>query len=200
VAAGLRSCLELAPYVRSRGQVGPGAWLAVPGPVAAEAVLRAHLEGRDRELVVDLLAELLEDDVEGADLLDGLVCAASQLLAHVDQSADADVRRSQVAELLSAVPGGPRGARWMMAALLREAPVHDAAAADLSPHLVAEPASDPDKAAQKLGRHGTLGAGLACLEALAAVLGDAAQMDAEELLGQVLPSALDEHDLLRRLT
>ena len=33
---------------------------------------------------------------------------------------------------------------------------------------------------------------------LQAVLGDAAQMDREELLGQVLPSALDEHDLLRR--
>jgi hypothetical protein len=56
--------------------------------------------------------------------------------------------------------------------------------------------ADPDKAAQRVGRHGTLSAGLACLEALAAVLGDNAQMERDELLGQVLPSALDEHDLL----
>ncbi len=198
LVAGLRACAELAPYVRSRGKVGPGAWLTVPATVAAEASLRALLDGRDRELVVDLLAELLEDDVEPADLLDGLVCATSQLLVHVDTTADADARRVQVAELLTGVPGGPRGARWLMAALLREAPGHDAAATDLSGFLVGEPAADPDKVAQKLGRHGVLSAGLLCLEALATVLGDAAQMDREELLGQVLPSALDEHDLLRR--
>ena len=198
LSEGVAAVLELAPYVRTRGRVGPGAWLAVPAPVAAEAVMRAHLEGRDRELVVDLLTELLAPDVSAADLLDGLVCATSQLLAHVDQSDDADARRTQVAELLSSVPGGPRGARWLMAALLREAPAHDGAAADLSSYLVAEPAPDPDKAAQRVGRHGTLSAGLACLEALAAVLGDNAQMDRDELLGQVLPSALDEHDLLLR--
>ncbi len=198
IAAAVRACRELAPYARSRGQVGPGSWLAVPAPVAAEATLRAYVDGRDRELSVDLLTELLADDVEGADLLDGLVCATSQLLAHVDHTAEADVRRAQVSELLAGVPGGPRGARWLMAALLREAPAHDAAAADLSPWLTAESSADPDKTAQKLGRHGTLTAGLACLESLAAVLGDTAQMDRDELLGQVLPSALDEHDLLRR--
>ena len=198
LADGVAAVLELAPYVRARGRVGPGAWLAVPAPVAAEAVMRAHLDGRDRELVVDLLSELLAPDVSAADLLDGLVCATSQLLAHVDQSDDADVRRTQVAELLSSVPGGPRGARWLMSALLREAPGHDGAAADLSGYLAAEPAADPDKAAQRVGRQGTLSAGLACLEALAAVLGDNAQMERDELLGQVLPSALDEHDLLLR--
>ena len=198
VAAGLRACLELAPYVRSRARVGPGAWLAVPTPVAAEAVMRAHLAGSDRELVVDLLVELLEGDIEGADLLDGLVCATSQLLVLVDTTDDADVRRSQVAELLAAVPPGPRGARWLMSTLLREAPGHDAAAVDLSTFLVGEPSADPDKAAQKLGRHGVLSAGLLCLEALASVLGEAAQMDRDELLGQILPAAFDEHELLRR--
>ncbi|MBC7372934.1 MAG: hypothetical protein H7323_02970 [Frankiales bacterium] len=198
LVAAVGACRELAPYARSRGQVGPGSWLAVPAPVAAEATMRAYLDGRDRELAVDLLTELLADDVEGADLLDGLVCATSQLLAHVEHTADADVRRAQVGELLAGVPGGPRGARWLMAALLREAPGHDAAAADLSLWLTAESSPDPDKTAQKLGRQGTLTAGLSCLESLAAVLGDTAQMDREELLGQVLPSALDEHDLLRR--
>ena len=198
VAAGLRACLDLAPYVRSRARVGPGTWVAVPSPVAAEAVMRAYLGGRDRELVVDLLVELLEGDVESADLLDGLVCATSQLLVHVDTTDDADVRRGQVAELLAAVPPGPRGARWLMASLLREAPGHDAAAVDLSSYLSGEPAADPDKVAHKLGRHAVLAAGLVCLEALAAVLGEAAQMDRDELLGQVLPAALDEHDLLGR--
>lgn len=198
LAAGLAACVALIPYVRSRGRVGPGAWLAVPSPVAAEAVLQAYVDGREREQVVDLLAELLEDDVEGADLLDGLVCATSQLLVHVDPHASAEVRRSQVSDLLAAVPGGPRGARWLLTALLREAPVHDAAATDLTGHLSAEPASDPDRAAQRAGRHGVLTAGLLCLEALAEVLGDAADMDREELLAMVLPAALQEHELLRR--
>jgi hypothetical protein len=161
-------------------------------------VLQAYVEGREREQVVDLLAELLEDDVEGADLLDGLVCATSQLLVHVDPHESAEVRRGQVSDLLAAVPGGPRGARWLLTALLREAPVHDAAATDLTGHLSAEPASDPDRAAQRAGRHGVLTAGLLCLEALAEVLGDAADMDREELLAMVLPAALQEHELLRR--
>ena len=43
-----------------------------------------------------------------------------------------------------------------------------------------------------------LAQGLTCLEALAAVLGDPADMDREELLAMVLPSALQEHELLRR--
>jgi len=198
LTAGLTACVALIPYVRSRGQVGPGAWLAVPSPVAAEAALQAYVEGREREQVVDLLAELLEEDVEGADLLDGLVCATAQLLVHVDPHDSPEVRRSQVAELLASVPAGPRGARWLLTALLREAPVHDAAATDLTGHLAAEPASDPDRAAQRAGRHGVLTAGLVCLEALAEVLGDAADMDREELLAMVLPAALQEHELLRR--
>ena len=199
VAAGVRACALLAPYARSRGRVGPGAWLVVPAAVAAEAVLQAYIQGRDREFVVDLLADLLEVDVEGADLLDGLVCATSQLLAHIDQHAEQDARRAQVAELLATVPGGPRGARWLLAALLREAPAHDGAAVDLSPFLLTEPAGDADKTAAKLGPHGVLSAGLTCLEALVAQLGNDADMDREELIALILPSALQEHDLLRRL-
>jgi hypothetical protein len=198
LAAGTRAVLTLARYVRGQGRLGPVLWLAVPTGVATQAVTHAYLDGLDREVVVDLLAELLEEDVEGVDLLDGFICATSQLLAHLDQQEDPELRRAQVGELLGAVPGGPRGNRWLLAACLREAPGHDAAAADLAPYLGDAPAVDPDRAAAKSGRTGTLSAGLEVLEALAAVLGEPAQMTREELLGLVLPSALAEHDLIRR--
>ena len=190
--------LTLARYVRSRRGIGPGAWLGTPVSAAAQAVGAALAEGRDREGTLDLLGQLLEDDVEGPDLLEAFVCAFSQFLVHLEPHEDPAVRQVQVAELLAAVPGGPRGSRWLLAACLREAPVHDTSAADLGPFLSGEPAGDPDRAAARLSRTALLGAGVACLEALAAVLGDDAQMPREELLGLVLPSALGEHDLLRQ--
>jgi hypothetical protein len=197
-AAGARAAITLARYVRSQGRLGPALWLAVPTGVATQAVAQAYLDGLDPDTVVDLLSELLEDDVEGVDLLDGFVCATSQLLAHLDQQEDPELRRAQVAELMAAVPGGPRGSRWLLTACLREAPGHDAAAADLGPYLGDAPAVDADRAAEKAGRTGMLTAGLAMLEALAVVLGEPAQLTREDLFGLVFPSALAEHDLIRR--
>ncbi|MCU1693264.1 MAG: hypothetical protein JWM64_2355, partial [Frankiales bacterium] len=197
-APALAAVLTLSRYVRGRGGVGPGSWLGTPVTAAAQAVGAALAEGEDREAVLDLLAQLLEDDVEGPDLLEAFVCAFSQLLVHLEPHEQAELRRLQVAELMSAVPGGPRGSRWLMAACLREAPAHDTSAADLGPFLSGEPAGDPDRAAARLSRANLLAAGVACLEALAGVLGEDAQMPREELLGLVLPSALGEHDLLRQ--
>jgi hypothetical protein len=196
-ASVIAACLTLARFVRSRTAAGPGAWLATSAVSAAQAVGAGLAEAGDREPLLDLLLDLLESDVEPPDLLEALVCAASQLLVHVDPHEGDDVRRVQVAELLTALPAGPRGARWLMAALLREAPVHDSSALDLSAFLPSEPTVEPDRAAARLGRQGLLRSGLDCLDALAGVLGPDAQMPREELLGQVLPSALAEHDLLR---
>ncbi len=192
---GLRACLSLARFVRARGGVGPGAWLALSAASAATAVGAAGLE---RDATVDLLVELLEKDVEAVDLLDAFVCATSQLLVHVDPQADDSMRRVQLAELLTAVPDGARGARWLLVACLREAPDHDSSAADLTALLAGEPDPDVDRIASKAGRHGVLRAGLVCLDALGTSFGSEAQMPREELLGTVLPSALLEHDLLRR--
>jgi hypothetical protein len=147
---------------------------------------------------VDLLTELLEEDVEGLHLIDGLVCATSQLLVHLDQQEDPELRRAQVHELMSDFPKGPQSSRWLLATILLEAPEHDPAAADFGPFLQAESNLDIGRLARKTGRRGMLSAGLACLEKLADVLGESAQMPREELLGLVLPSALAEHDLLRR--
>lgn len=198
VKAALRACLELARFTRARAGLGPGRWLEVPAPVAAQAIMSGYLEGADRDTTVDLLTELLQDDVDGVDLLDGLVCATSQLLVHLDQQEDLELRRLQVDELLAAVPAGPRSVRWLLATTLLEARTHDPAAADLGPFLLGEPPVDADRLAGKASRVGMVGAGLTCLEALAAAFGEAAQMPREELLGLVLPSALAEHDLLRR--
>jgi len=190
--------LTLARFVRARTGAGPGTWLEVPAPVAAQAVTAAYLDGTDRDTCVDLLADLLEDDVDGVDLLDGMVCATSQLLVHLDQQEELELRRLQVGELLDAVPAGPKGPRWLLTTTLLEAPDHDPAAADLGPFLQGLPPVDPERLAGRAGRLGMVSAGLHCLEALAAVLGPSAQMPREELLGLVLPSALAEHDLLRR--
>jgi hypothetical protein len=196
--AGLLACLALARFARSRAGAGPGHWLQVPAPAAAHAATSGLLAGLQREVVVDLLAEVLAEDVDGVDLLDGFICATAQLLVHVEPREEPALRRAQVEELLSAVPGGPRGARWLLVACLREAPGHDGSALDLGPFLPGEPAVDADRAAAKAGRQGMLDAGLTCLDALAATFGEAADMSREELLGLVLPSALAEHDLLRR--
>jgi hypothetical protein len=194
VEPALRACLTLARFVRTRGSVGPGTWLALSTASAATAVGGA---GLPRETTVDLLVELLEKDVQAVDLIDAFVCATSQLLVHVDPHGDESLRRLQVAELLGTVPDGARGARWLLVTCLREAAEHDTSAADLSPFLTAEAELDVDKLATRAGRHGVIAAGLLCLDALGTAFGGEAQMPREELLGTVLPSALLEHELLR---
>ena len=197
VVEALTACLALARFVRSRAGAGPGTWLQVPAPAATAAVTAELVDGLPTDAAVDLLAELLEDDVDGPDLLDGFVCATAQVLAEVDPRPDEALRPAQVAALLSDVPSGARGARWLLDACLREAPHHDPAAADLTPHL--PPADgDPDRAAARLGTRGVLRAGLASLEALVRAFGEEAHVSRAEVLGVVLPTALLEHDLLRR--
>jgi hypothetical protein len=120
------------------------------------------------------------------------------VLAEVDPHADSTLRPAQVAGMLGELPAGPRGARWLLAACLREAPLHDPAAADLTPFLPADPAVDPDRAAARAGKPGVLRAGLAALEALVAAFGEEAHVTRADVLGAVLPTALVEHELLRR--
>ena len=199
VEARLRAAVELARFVRTRAGIGPGSWLLLPASAAASAALAALLDGVDREGVVDLLVELLENDVETPDLLDGLVCATASLLVGLDPQQDDSVRRLQVADLLAAVPGGPRGVRWLLVLLLRLAPGHDPLAVDLGPVLPDERGDDPDRAVEKLGLHGLLRAGLDALAAMAEVLGEEADLPLDELYREVLPGALDEHQLLRGL-
>ena len=196
-AASVQACLTLARYVRARGAVGPGAWLAVPVTSAAEAVGGRLAAGRDTAGALDLMAELLERDVEGPDLLDAFVCATSQLLSQLEPGASAEQRAVEVAEALGAVAPGPRGARWLLTACLREAHAHDAGAPDLGVHLLAEPEVDADALASRAGIGGMLVAGLSVLDALAQVFGDAADLGREELVAVVLPAALAEHELLR---
>ena len=194
VEPALRACLTLARFVRTRGSLGPGTWLALPAASAATAVGSA---GLPRETTVDLLVELLEKDVQAVDLVDAFVCSTSQLLVHVDPHGDESLRRMQVAELLGTVPGGARGAQWLLLTCLGEAAEHDTSAADLSPFLPSEPEPDVDRLATRAGRHGVIAAGLQCLDALGTAFGGEAQMPREELLGSVLPNALVEHELLR---
>lgn len=192
------ACLTLARFARARGGVGAGSWLAVPAYSAATAVGAALAGGLDRAVAVRLFDQLLEPDVVPPELLDAFACATSQVLVELDPATDPSTLRAQVQELIRAVPGGPKGARWVMASCVRLAPTHDPAALDLSGYLPGEPAGDHDRAATRAGRAGVLTAGLSCLEAVAGVLGTGLDISREELLGAVLPAALLEHDLLRR--
>jgi len=194
----LRHCLTLARFVRTRGGISPGDWRQVPVESAAQAVGTALARGLSAEVAVDLLDQLLADDVEGPDLLEAFVCATAQLLVEIDPHEPPELLQSRTTELVQAVPGGPRGARWLLVGCLREAPEHDAAATDLRPYLPAgSTSSDIDKAASKAGRRGTLSAGLICLDAVAAAVGEGMGIPREELLALVLPGALVEHELLQ---
>ena len=198
VDARVRAGLDLARFVRTRAGIGPGSWLLLPPVAAASAALGALLDGAEADSVVDLLVELLENDVESTDLLDGLVCATASLLVGLDPQQDEAARRLQVADLLSAVPGGPRGPRWLLGVLLRLAPGHDPLAVDLTAFLPQDRGVDPERAVDKLGLHGLVRAGLTCLQAMAEVLGEEADLPLEELYRDVLPGALEEHQLLRQ--
>ncbi len=196
-AAAVAACLAVARFVRTRSRKGPGAWLDGPAFAAVPAVLHAYGEGLAAETAVDLLAELLAEDVDGPDLLDGFVCATAQLLAALDRPADDVLRQSQVGELLDGLPPGPRGARWLLAACLVEAPQHDPTSLDLSAFVPSTDLVDPDRAADKAGVVGMLRAGLQLLDALAAVLGAEAQASRLDVLTGILPTALVEHELIR---
>ena len=196
-AAAVERVLVLARFARTRAGTGPGAWRQVPVEAAAAALGSGLSGGLNRDLAVDLLVELLEDDVEGPDVLEAFVCATAQLLVELDPMEAPEVTAMQVPELLSAVPGGPRGARWLMAACLREAPEHDPAAADLRAWLPADAAVDVDRVATKAGVRAVMSAGIVCLEALVSVLGSTLGVPREEALGVVLPAALLEHELLQ---
>ncbi len=195
--AAASACLSLARLVRNRAGIGPGTWLHLPAPLVAAVVLEQWADGLAAEVVVDLLDELLDDDVEPADVLDGLVCATAQLLVESDPHDDPAALQTQVDAALSAVPSGPRSARWLLVTCLGEANVHDPAAVALAPYLPREH-TDPDRAAEKAGRQGILAAGLRTVRALADSFGDAAQLPRPVSLGVFLSSALSEHELLRR--
>lgn len=195
-ADALRNCLALARFARTRGGIGPGDWRQVPVESAAQAVGTALARGLSSEHAVDLFDQLLAEDVQGPDVLEAFVCATAQLLVEVDPHEQPELLQSRVQELVGTVPAGPRGARWMLTACLREAPDHDQAATDLRPYLTQEPTVDVDRLATKAGRRGTLAAGLVSLEALAAVVGETLGIPREEMLALVLPGAFVEHDLL----
>jgi hypothetical protein len=159
--------------------------------------MEAWSDGLSREVVVDLLNQLLADDVDAVDLLDGLVCATAQLLVEAELQDDPTALQTLTAEAVSAVPAGPRGARWLLVAVLREVHAHDAAAPDLAAFLPPEGA-EVERAAVRAGRPGLLSAGLTCLEAVADTFGAAGRLPREVALGLPLPMALVDHDLLRR--
>jgi hypothetical protein len=196
LAEAAQASIVLARFVRSRGRIGPGDWLQSPAPLAANAVTEAWAAGMEIEVVADLLDQLLAPDVDAVDLLDGLVCATAQLLVEAELEPDPQLLQTLTAEALSAVPAGPRGARWLLVACLHEAHDHDSAAPDLSAHLPAERA-DVERAAARAGRAGLLTAGLGCLYALAETFGAAGRLPREVALGMPLPTALLDHDLLR---
>ena len=190
------ACLELARFVRAKAGHGPASWLQVPVDAAARAVGAALATGLDRELAVDLLAELLDSDVDGPDMLEAFVCATAHVLVEVGPPDTPDMVQAQLETLLASLPAGPRGARWLMVGCLREAHDHDPAATDVSAMLPAGTPDDLDRAASKVGARGVLSAGLLCLDALGAAIGEPLGIPREELLGLVLPRALVEHDLL----
>ena len=194
--AAVRACLQLARFARSRSGIGPGAWLQVPVEAAARAVGASLVAGLDREVAVDLLAELLDNDVDGPDMLEAFVCATAHVLVEVGPPDPPELVQAQIEELLAAVPAGPRGARWLMVGCLREAHDHDPAATDVSSLLPPGSPEELDRAAAKVGPRGVLSAGLLCLDALGTTLAEPLGIPREELFGLVLPRALVEHDLL----
>jgi hypothetical protein len=183
------------PASSARAGLGPGSWRPVPVESAAQAVGAALARGLSADLAVDLLDELLESDVDGADVLEACVCATAQLLVEVDPHEPADLLGARVPELLDAAA---KPARWLLVACHSEAPEHDPAATDLRPFLpsVMTP-SEATKQAAKAGRRSVLTNGLQVLESLAGVVGESLGVPREELLALVLPAALVEHDLLR---
>lgn len=189
-------CLALARFIRTRGALGPGAWRHVPVTAAVRAVARSLAQGLDREHAVDLLEELLADDVEAVDAVEAFVCATAQLLVEIDPTEPEDMVADRLETALAAVPADGRSARWLLVACLREAPVHDPAAADLRPLLEREPQADVDRQADKIGLTAVLRSGLDALDAATYLVGDSLGMPREEMLAFVLPAALLEHDLL----
>lgn len=198
LGTGLRAVLALARLVRRTAGWGPSTWLIGRVEIAAQAIGEALVGGLDLDAVTDLLVDLVEEDVEGPDLIDAFLCATAMLLCDVDPEADQVLRQAQVLALLEQLPAGAKGSRWMLDTLLREAPDHDPLSVDLRPLLPPPGKEDPDRAAQRAGRSGVVRAGLRSLQVLAESLGQEAHRAPEEVLGLLLASGLDNHDLLRR--
>ena len=197
---GVRHCLALARFIRSRGGIGPGAWRILPVEAAAQAVGLALARGLEVDLAVDLLDELLAADVQGPDLLEVFVCAVAQLLVEVDPTDSPEMQQTRVDELLALVHRSNRGNGWLMAACLNEAPDHDAAATDVRPYLPRDAVTDveeADRLAMKAGRRGMLASGFACIDAFATVVGSNLGLTRDELYVLVLSGALVEHEVLQ---
>ena len=189
---GIRGCLALARFIRTRGGIGPGSWRTIPVESAAQAVGLALAGGLDADTAVDLLDELLAEDVQGPDMLEVFVCAIAQLLVEVDPLDSPDVMQTRVTELVSR-------SDWLMAACLQEAPDHDPAATDVRDYLPRDSrlnVEEADRLALKAGRRGVMARGFACIDAFAAVVGDGIGLTRDELFALVLPGALVEHDVL----
>ncbi len=190
------ACLVLARTVRQRGSLGPGVWWTGRPRAAASAVGTAYAErpglSLDDESASDLLLELLEQDVSPPELLDALVCATSHLLLMVDPEADPVLRTAQLAQLRQDLLPGDR---WLLDVLLHGAPEHDPVAADLRPLLSGPPPTDPDRQAERAGRAGVVSAGLRVLARLGGELSEETRLPVEDLLGLVLPTSLETHEL-----
>ncbi|MCW2621614.1 MAG: hypothetical protein JWL64_1216 [Frankiales bacterium] len=191
----LGACLALARFVRERADLGPGVWLTGSALSAAEAIGGQVVQGLSRETAATLLLSLVEDDVEGPDLLDALVCATSHLLVLIDPDGDALLRQAQLGAVLESVPGRER---WLLDAMLRLSHGHDPQAAELGPLLGPPLVADADKAAVKAGRYVLVRHGLDALDTLAVSFGEESQLSRTDVLGLVFPNALQTHDLLRR--
>jgi hypothetical protein len=191
----LAATLALARFLRSRADLGPGEWLVGSHLAAAEAIGFQLRNGLARETATALLLDLVEDDVEPQDLLDALVCAAAHLLVLVDPEADRTLRSAQLGQLVAETQSRQR---WLMDAVLRLAHGHDPQALDAEPLLGAAIVPDPDRAAEKAGRFGTLRAGLDVLDTLASALSEETTLEAHEVIALLLPNALATHDLLKR--
>ena len=192
--AAVRHCLSLARFVRSRAGIGPGAWRQVPVDSAAQAVGTALARGLSADVAVDLLDELLESDVDGADVLEACVCATAQLLVELDPHDPTETVGERVRTLVGETP---KASRWLLLACLSEAPEHDPAATDLRSYLPSvSTAADSTRQAAKSSRRAVLTSGLTVLGDLAGIVGESLGIPREELLALVLPAALMEHDLL----
>ncbi|MEO6882133.1 MAG: hypothetical protein ABI181_14460, partial [Mycobacteriaceae bacterium] len=196
----VHGCLQLARFVRARAGIGPGTWVELPLPAAVQAlgaslaVSSAVEQGVAGGTDLELLAGLMEPDLEPVETLDAFVCATAQLLVQASMEPGIDLA-VPVAEALGAVRSA---ARWLLVGVLRSAHEHDPGSPDLTPVLADEPDRDLDRVAARAGVPALLRDGVHVLGALADALGPRAGVTREEVFALVLPSALAEHDLLRR--
>jgi len=194
----VHACVQLARFTRGRAAVAAASWAEVPLSAAVQSVGAALADGLAASTGVELLAGLLEPDLDAAEAVDAFVCATAQVLVQLEPAQGAESFGENVSGALNALPPGARAPRWLLVGCLRGAHAHDPAAPDLAPVLIAEPSADVDRAAERAGVRGVLRDGLTCLGAVVEGFGPAANVTPEEMFAFVLPAALAEHDLLRR--